>query len=261
MPSGRPAAAKRPPSNASATISATTAGRGAGRRKRWCRIVSIALPRISTPHIRRSPVVGVGCSSIPGVVDPTRTILSRTDSGSKVPSRTSTSGMMRNGPPPPGSDGGPRKLMSIESRSATGIVRPAAWRSPPDGAASMTRGRRVYRATTTTAKLGTCSSPTRSRSGRPRTTPSRAAVTFTIPSSRRASRTAPVGRTNRSNSCATPGRGSKAPAPWATTGVITVAARRSAADSSSSSARAASKSTARPISLGEAAWRTSTARA
>ena len=58
----------------------------------------------------------------------------------------------------------------------------------------MTLSRRVYRATTARAKLGICSWPTRSTSGRLRTTPSRAAVTFTIPSSRRASRTASVGR-------------------------------------------------------------------
>jgi len=233
----------------------------AGRRKRWYSTVSTALPRISTPHIRVSPVVGVACSSTPRMVGPSSTMRSRTRAGSKRPSSTSTNEMMRNGPPPPGSDGGPRKSISIVSCSATGIVRPAAWTRPASARASRTTGRRVKRATIVSARLGSSSPRARRRSGSRRTTLSRPVVTLASPSSTAALRTVEAGRTKASNSWVAPGRGSKAFAPCATTGTITLPARRIASASAPSSARCASKKIAKATTRGAAGRRASSASA
>jgi hypothetical protein len=211
--------------------------------------------------MRVSPVVGVACSSTPRMVGPSSTMRSRIWAGSKRPSSTSTNEMMRNEPPRGGSDGGPRKSISMVSCSATGIARPAACTKPGVGSASNTVGRRVKWATMVSGRLGTCSAPARSRRGRLRTTLSWLVVMLASPSSRAPRRTVSAGRTKVSKSWATPGRGSKARGPWATTGTITLSARRIASARSPSSGRSASKKIAKAITRGPAAPSASRARA
>jgi hypothetical protein len=63
---------------------------------------------------------------------------------------------------------------------------------------------------------------------------------------------AAAGRTKSSNSWATPGRGSKARGPWATTGTITRPARPIASASAASSGREASKKIANAMIRGPA---------
>jgi hypothetical protein len=149
--------------------------------------------------------------------------------------------------------------MSIVSCSATGIARPAACTNPSVDGPSSTAGRRVKWATIVRGRLGTSSPRARSSRGRLRTTLSWLVVMLARPSSRAPRLTDSAGRTKASNSWATPGRGSKARGPWATTGTITLSARRIASARVPSSGREASKKIANAITRGPAAPRASSA--
>jgi hypothetical protein len=106
---------------------------------------------------------------------------------------------------------------------------------------------------------GSVSPPERSSTGRLRTTLSRAAEMLARPSPAAASRTSRDGRTKIWNRWATPGTGSRFSGPWATTGMTTLPARRTAAASSPSSGRSASKKISNAITRGP--WPLSTSRA
>ena len=183
----------------------------------------------------------------------------RDRSGPRARPRTRGSGRAR---PPPGSDGGPRKSISIVSCSAH-RDRPAR-RVDEAGLRVRVQDDRPSREARHDgegqARQLLAAGAQQEREAR-RTTLSRPVVMLASPSSTAALRTVAAGRTKVSNSWATPGRGSKAFGPCATTGTTTLPARRIASASAPSSGRCASKKIAKATTRGAAGRRASSASA
>jgi hypothetical protein len=161
-----------PAMSASATIRMTTTARRRARGKRWCRMVSRS--RDLRPH-PATPVVRWGAHPPPARQTPERTLVLHPVRRERAVENVGGGCRER---PPPSVRRGTGEVDEHRVPLGDGIARPAA-KSTPAGRAVDDPFAPVKRATATGGTgsfLAGCST-----SGSPRTTPSRAAVTFTFP--------------------------------------------------------------------------------